>query len=443
MEQNNEVRSLPVGSAFIILGFSCLLLSISFGFTASLQYLFPQLLADNLSFQKTRPLHVFLAINWIFACISGLIYSIIPKVANRPLFSKQLSLIHLALHVITIVIIVVGFFNGHFSGREYLEFPPWIVVIIISYWLLLAVNFFKTLQPRLAEAPVYFWMWCTGILFFLITITEAQLWLLPYFNTNIIRDITVQWKANGSMVGSWNMLIYGTAMYVMEQVTDDKTIGRDKKSFAFYFLGLTNLLFNWGHHTYVVPANPAIKQIAYIISMTELVLLANILLTWSATFKKKLATDYEVTHSFLTKADAWVLINLVLAIAMSVPAINQYTHGTQITVAHAMGTTIGINTLLLMGCVVYMIEKQLTAKAKQQLKLGLKTIHSSLFFFWISLLAAGVIRSLGISSNQNFAKISTEVQPYLRFFSSFGFLLIVGIALVASTSMASIWKYRR
>ncbi len=33
-----------------------------------------------------------------------------------------------------------------------------------------------------------------------------------------MRDITVQWKAMGSMVGSWNMLVYGTGFYVMKQI---------------------------------------------------------------------------------------------------------------------------------------------------------------------------------------------------------------------------------
>ena len=52
------------------------------------------------------------------------------------------------------------------------------------------------------------------------------LWLLLYFNNNIVRDITVQWKAMGSMVGSWNMLVYGTSMYLMEKMTGDRTVNR-------------------------------------------------------------------------------------------------------------------------------------------------------------------------------------------------------------------------
>ena len=38
---------------------------------------------------------------------------------------------------------------------------------------------------------------------------------------------------------------------------------------------------------------------------------------------------------------------------MSIPAFNLYTHGTQITVVHAMGTTIGINTMIVLAGVFY------------------------------------------------------------------------------------------
>ena len=78
----------------------------------------------------------------------------------------------------------------------------------------------------------------------------------------------------GSMVGSWNMLVYGTAMFAMEKSLETKKSINLKLHFSFYFLGLTNLMFNWGHHTYIVPASPTVKLIAYSISMTELLILA-------------------------------------------------------------------------------------------------------------------------------------------------------------------------
>lgn len=60
-------------------------------------------------------------------------------------------------------------------------------------------------------------MWLTGLFFFLFTYMESYLWLFPYFRNNVINDMTVQWKSYGSMVGSWNMLIYGCSIFLMEK----------------------------------------------------------------------------------------------------------------------------------------------------------------------------------------------------------------------------------
>lgn len=361
-----------------------------------------------------------------------------PSVAGRPLYSLRLAAVHLALQVAMVIIVVSGFFLGNFSGREYLEFPPWVIFIIVAYWVMFGINFIKTVKPQLAVSPVYVWSWASGLLFFLITIIEAHLWVLPYFNDNIIRDITVQWKANGSMVGAWNLLIFGTAMYAMEQITGDTKMAHHKMSFAFYFLGLANLMFNWGHHTYIVPANPVIKQVSYIISMTELILLANIIIKWRKSYRKKVDAQYKLAYNFFRSADTWILLNLVLAIAISVPYINKYTHGTQITVAHAMGATIGINTMLLLASVSFIFEHQLNNSSKKIMGLGLKIMNISLFLFWTSLISAGIVKSISIEHHIRFGEISLKLQPYLRFFSASGIFLITGIFLVAFPIIKSI-----
>jgi nitric oxide reductase subunit B len=428
---------------FIVLGFTCLLSSILFGLIGSVQYLFPHFLSDTLSFQHTRPLHVFLAVSWIFTCVTGIIYRYIPTLSERGLYSVRLANAHFYLLFLALIISVVGFFMGRFSGREYLEFPPWVTIIIITYWVLFSINFILTVKPRLAKAPVYVWSWCTGLLFFLITIVEAHLWLLPFFNNNIIRDVTVQWKANGSMVGAWNMLIYGTAMFAMEKITGKKDIGYQKTSFLFYFLGLTNLMFNWGHHTYIVPAHPLVKQVSYIISMTELILLANIIMKWKKGLVKEGNDTHPLTVRFFRSADRWILLNLVLAIVISVPMINQYTHGTQITVAHAMGATIGINTMLLLGSVAFIFEKALRKRTARTVYAGLRIMNVSLLVFWLSLVFAGIVRSVSMQQHEYFSIISVRLLPFLRIFSVSAVFLVFGISLIVVNFLRVITLHKK
>ena len=72
------------------------------------------------------------------------------------------------------------------------------------------------------------------------------------------------------MVGSWNMLIYGCSIFLMEKISGERKYSRPLVAFVLYFTGLFNLMFNWGHHIYTLPTYPFVKHISYAVSMTEL-----------------------------------------------------------------------------------------------------------------------------------------------------------------------------
>lgn len=319
---------------------------------------------------------------------------------------------------------------GRFGGREYLEFPPMLGLLIFATWTPFAVNFFCTLKPSYRNAPVYVWMWSTGILFFFITLSESYLWVIDYFGNNVIRDITVQWKALGSMVGSWNMLVYGTGIYIMEKISNDEGPAKSTEAFLFYFLGLTNLMFNWGHHTYIVPAAPWVKMVAYAISMTELIILAHLIWQWRRNITKAKKNYHLIPYRLITFADAWIILNLILAIGISIPALNYYTHGTHITVAHAMGAMIGINTMLLFASVFYWVGKIRPGYNKKLAAAGILVTNISLLIFWASLLGSGFMRISGTIKGQYFAAMMNRTAPYFRAFAYSGVFVMFGLVLL-------------
>ena len=424
--------------AFLVLAMSYLLVGLLLGIIGGFQYILPPFLKEQLSFQKTRPLHVYLVISWLFTAAQAGIYYYLPRIANRPLYWQQGMRVHLVLQATVSVFIVTFFFMGRFGGREYLEFPPWLGLFIFLSWIPFAINFFLTLKPDYRNAPVYIWSWTTGILFFFITLSESYLWLFDHFRENIVRDVTIQWKALGSMVGSWNMLVYGTGMYIMEKMSGDKKTFRSPVAFFFYFLGLTNLLFNWGHHTYIVPAAPWIKTVAYVISMTELLILAYIIYQWRKTMAGARKNYHLIPYRLLTYADVWILLNLTLAIAISVPAWNYYTHGTHITVAHAMGSTIGINTLLLFASVFYIIQKErpvLFEGKKRTIHYGLLLTNGALLIFWISLLGSGLVKISGKLNSEAFYQVMQKSQPWFKLFAYSGILVFLGLFILVVAAM--------
>ena len=268
-----------IGIVFIGLAFISLLGGLFFGSLSSFQFVIPGFL-DSFPFVKSRPLHVSLVVAWIFLSAIGGIYYFLPKHVKLELYSDKLARIHFWIFLITGVLILTCYFIGKFGGREYWEFPPILSIPIFISWILFGINYFKTIVGKIYHWPIYLWMWATGIFFFFFTFTEAYLWVFPFFRDHIVRDITTQWKAYGALVGSWNMLVYGTAFFIMERISGDKTVAKSKLSFAMYFLGLTNLLFGWAHHIYIVPSAAWIRNVAYLVSMTELIILSKIIWNW-------------------------------------------------------------------------------------------------------------------------------------------------------------------
>jgi nitric oxide reductase subunit B len=432
------------GILFLISGIISLLAGMLFGVLGSVQYLLPDFLVETIPFYKTRPLHVSLVIAWIFQGAAGSIYSYAPASIKRQLFSETLARVHWMLFVLTGLGIIASYMFGHFGGREYLEYPVWFAIPITLSLCLIIINYFKTVKGSLSKYPVYIWMWGTGIIAFLVTYLEAYLWLFNSVQSNTVRDITIQWKANGAMVGAWNQMVYGTAFYLMERISGNKNVSSSRITFFFYFLGLTNLLFNWGHHTYIVPSAAWIKNIAYIISMTELLILGNIIWNWRKTLTDAQRHFHVIPYRLLLASDVWIFLNLALAILISIPAVNFYTHGTHITVAHAMGATIGINTLILLASAYFLVTVVHRTPIRSKLfSPGFWLTNISLLIFWISLLGAGIVKSLQAKhpfSIDPYEKYLEQSLNWFRAFSFSGFLVSLGLFILSMPLIHGLWK---
>jgi nitric oxide reductase subunit B len=420
-----------IGLKFMRLGMLALAVGMFLGVIGGFQFIFPEFLRELL-FTKTRPLHVSLVVSWIFLIAIGGIYFYLPRQQNLKLWSPRVANIHFWVFVITGIAILSCYFAGKFGGREYFEYPAVLSIPIFITWILFGVNYFRTVAKSEGPWPVYYWMWATGIIFFFITFCEAYLWLIPYFRESMIREIIVQWKSYGALTGSWNMLVYGTAIYVASRIAGGDETAKSKLAYSLYFLGLFNLMFGWAHHTYLVPSQTWIRVFAYMVSMTELLILGKILWDWRVSLQTFQKNKYCNAYRFLFAADIWVFVNLILALLISVPAFNLITHGTHITVAHAMGSTIGINTMILLASVFYVIREELPqhvhAGCSRQVQFGYWTANISLAVFFTALVLAGLGK--GLYTGGSFQDMMLQIRPFLLVFAVSGVTLMLGIWIV-------------
>lgn len=413
---------------FIYIGLISLLFGLLCGLLAGFQYITPSFIKEILPFNALRPLHTLFVVSWILlSAIGGIYYYIKPR-------NLLLIKVHFWLFVFTGIGIIISYLLKNFAGKEYLEFPSYFYFPIVVGWILFGINYYKTMLPSFKNWPVYFWMWATGIIFMIYHFTEAHLWLLPYFRDHFIQNISLQWKSGGSYVGSWNMLVYGTALFVMSKISNDESYAKSKKAFFFYFLGLTNLMFGWAHHIYIIPTAPWIRYLAYAISMTEWIILFSIIYDWKKSLSKEKKIKFSLAYKLILLADFWVFLNIILALLISIPSINLFTHGTHITVAHSMGTTIGINTMILLSSIAFIIEyeNKFTFISEKRIRNGIKIFNISFLLFWVSLLLMGIKKGYWtfFSKNESFSQLQDSLHWIYILFVIFGLGILVGLYII-------------
>ena len=382
---------------FIRLAACCCIVSVVFGLIASIAYSNPKPLhLLGIGFQQIRPLHTFLGVSWIYlagiACIYYFLFSKQSKVNKAFIWRAKIGCY---LWVAGGLLTIWAVLTYRLTGREYLPLPPGVSLLIFVGWLFLTINFFSVSGWRMSKQPVYVWMWAVALLLFIWTFIEAHLYLVPWVSRQPTFDLALQWKSYGPLVGSFNLIVYGSLLYVSGQMRDDDTYAYSNVAFLFFLIGVLNSFTNYGHHTYHLPQSHLVKWIAFLVSMTESVILIKVLfdtLHFRRSWRRCKYAPLVVLLFF--SASVWTILQLILALFLSVPPLNALVHGTHVVTAHAMGSMIGIDSLILLAVGTYLIfccqpkiQPWLTNK---KAKIMVMLLNVSLLLFWLSLLSKGV-----------------------------------------------------
>jgi nitric oxide reductase subunit B len=98
-----------------------------------------------------------------------------------------------------------------------------------------------------------------------------------------------------------------------------------------------------------------------------------------------------------------------------------------------MGTTIGINTMLLFASVFYILQQQkpLALKTKKSLiGRGITITNISLIFFWSALIGSGLVKISGKLDNKTFVQIMDACKPFFKIFTASGVFILVGLIIM-------------
>ena len=97
-----------------------------------------------------------------------------------------------------------------------------------------------------------------------------------------------------------------------------------------------------------------------------------------------------------------------------------------------MGSTIGINTMILLSSIFYVIREELPERAhtacSNQVRIGYWTANISLAVFFTALVLAGFGR--GLYDGLSFQDMMLQIRPFLLVFAVSGVTLMVGLWIV-------------
>lgn len=378
----------------VLSSFAACTIAIASGGGSALYYtgFYRRLMDAGVTLQHLRPIHETFGAAWIFLGGATVVYAYLFATFGGSARALVRSVRWtLGLWGIAGAGALVTLLAGCFTGREYLGFHPILSVPVLAGWLVFAWAFFSNTRFRLKDQPVYVYMWSVSLMLFVVTFLEGHLYLIDAVSRRPLRDIAVQWKSYGPLVGSFNLLAYGAILYISERVTGSVEYPKSGTAFSLFYVGLLNSFTNYGHHTFHLPQTPWIHWISFCVSMLEVIILLKVFLDFMKLGRRRahpVAESARVSILLMACTTCWTFGLLILAIAISIPPVNALIHGTHVVVAHAMGSMLGIDSMIFWACYAAMIHARPGIEHPERLRRGATSAVLVINFSLAAFLAA-------------------------------------------------------
>lgn len=405
----------------------------------------PAVRATGVTLQHLRPVHETFAFAWIFlGGVTVVHLHLITAFGPLGRGARVRFAAQIGLWVAAGIGITATLLAGRFTGREYLGYSPVFSALILAGWLLFAWNYFTLNGWSLRGRPAYIYMWTVGIPLFVYTYAEGHAYLLDFLSRRPLRDLAVQWKSNGVLVGAFNQIAYGGMMYVSCRMRQDESYAHGRTAFALFFVGVLNTFSNYGHHTFHLPQTSWIHWISFVVSMLEVIILAKVGWDLFGLFRpSEAAADVRVPDLFFRSTTAWLFVMLLAAIVISVPPLNGLIHGTHVVVFHSMGSMIAINTMLLWGALSYVVRLLAGPAHPMVVGRGVRRIvpflHASLALFLASFLARGLAAGWSRYAGASAPDFSPLVQAFPDWMAGFGYAMAIAALWLVTGWARALW----
>lgn len=414
---------------YIVVALILFALQVTFGALAGTVYVLPHFLADVLPFSVLRMVHTNALVFWTLLGFFAAAYYLVPEEAEREIESPMLAWIQLAILTIGGVASIVGYLFGIHGGREFLEQPLWVKIGIAVAAILFLYNISMTVlkgRKTVITTILLIGLWGTALVF-----------MFAFYNSaNLAVDKLYWWDTVHLWVESvWELVMAAVLAFLMIKLTGVDREIIDKWLYLIAGLVLISGLLGTGHHYYWIGAPAYWHWVGNIFSTLEILpLFAMVMFVFMMVWrggrehpnKAALLWALGCAVAAFFGAGVWGFMH-------TLSFVNYYTHGTQITAAHAHHAYYGAYVCLNLAMFTYImphLRKESLPYNQIMNMWSFWLMTSAIFFMTFTLTFAGVVQvHLQRVMGMNYMQVQDDLGLFYWMRLGAGLVVVIGAYL--------------
>jgi nitric oxide reductase subunit B len=348
-----KYASQRVAYPFFIASAALFLLQIVFGLIMASQFVWPTFLMDSLPFNVGRESHLNLLVVWLLLGLMGASYYLVPDECEAELFSPRLAYVQLAILLLAGVGALTGFwFFGASRGKPFTEAAmpwPWFIALgVVLFLVNLAVTILRGKRRTAIAVVLFAGMAGLAVMYLINMIT---------FNNLAVDYYWWWWIIHLWVEGAWELIAAAVAAYLLIGLTGVERGRMYKWLYVEVALVMFTGIIGIGHHYYWIGTPTYWLFWGALFSVLEPIPIA--LMAYDALVsmrQRKVAPANRVAWYWLGGSVIGHLLGAgVWGVAMTLPQINKWTHGTQVTASHGHFAFYGAFAMLVIAAVYTMV----------------------------------------------------------------------------------------
>ncbi len=338
-------RTQKIAQPYFVVAALLFVLQVVMGLWLAANYFWtmPQGLVDAFPFSTARAMHTNLLVLWLLLGFMGATFYMVPEETGREIEWPRLAIAQLVLLVGTGVAALVGFLFGWTQGKPLLEIPRPLDALIVLGALMFLANVGVTMIKAKRFTAVQ-----GSLLAGLVFLAVMYLFGIPFY-----RNISVDWYYWWWVIhlwveGAWELIAASITAFMLMKLTGVDRSTVEKWLYVELGLFLFTGIAGTGHHYYWLGAPSAWLWVGGIFSALEpFPILLMVVDTYRDVRQRTMPMRPKLTWLYLLGGVVLHFIGAGLfGFAHTLPQINYYTHGSQVTVSHGHLAFYGAYVLL-------------------------------------------------------------------------------------------------